>query len=593
MLTTAAILMSLGTEPVNSHPVSSEPIDTRGGSFAKSFDEGVALAGELPPQIVNGNASQNTGDAKSTITAQNLNVFDIAGAEAKANVDARVQGGLSGTALLLVGASGNKAATASGGAKTAATETVELAQGKGAKESTSHVSADELLDVPSDKLSAGIAEDASRKLPSAAADALMTDAAEETVPTSMDAAVSAPVLLPGDSQTRAVLNQKVPEIAEKVPTVPSRKNTKDEHGVGKTTKPAKTEKNEKAVGTAGNTVGIEAQMQLMIAVPGIAAPMDVQSSKASTARDDVGVSPLVPSCTAAGQNNGLSATVGKPDKASMGMSKINPASVKGTDAAATSDPASLKPEPDTAKTATQPATSEAGGSAKGQGGIPAVLTPALTRAESGVAGVVSGVVVGAPAAHPISAKLQSENLSSSAGGIQAGAGMLAGSGTIDGGGPIDATHKTLAASPTALEVGVPNGTHGWLKIRAEMTGAGGVNASLSTASTSGQEMLHRELPLLTAYLESERVAVNTVVIQPAMTAGTDFRGLAGGMNGDGRGQAPQGGSQGGENRQDANGTALNRAEDIRAYVGANGFGVDDLLSPASYAGGGSWLSVRA
>jgi hypothetical protein len=592
MLTTAAILMSLGTEPVNSHHVSAEQIDTGSGSFAKSFDEGVALAGEPETQIVDGKASKNTGDAKSMIVEQNSNVFGVARTGAKANVDARIQSELGETASLLVGTGVDKAATALDGAKAAATKAVELSQGEVAKESASHVAADVRLDMPSDELSVGSVQDTSQKLPPGEVDPSKTDVAEGIVVPPMVVAVSTTLLFPSNSQTTAVLNQKETEIAEKTSAVPVKKTAKNPDGVGKTTKPAKAEKNDKAAGTAGNTVGIEAQIQLMISVPGIVSSMEGQSSKASTTQEDVGLSLSAPSSTTTGQSNGLSATLGKTDKASMGMSKINPTSVRGTDAAATSDPASLKPEPDTAKTATQPATSETGGSAKGQDGIAAVLAPALTRAESGIAGVVSGVVVGAPA-HIVSPRSQPENLNSSAGSIQAGTGMLVGSGTVDSGGLIDATHKTLTASPTVLEVGVPNGTHGWLKIRAEMTGAGGVNASLSTASTSGQEMLHRELPSLTAYLDSERVAVKTVVIQPAVTAGADFRGLAGGMNGDGRGQAQQSGGQGGENRQDTTSAARTRAEDIRAYVGANGLGGDDLLLPTSYTGGGSWLSVRA
>jgi hypothetical protein len=105
-------------------------------------------------------------------------------------------------------------------------------------------------------------------------------------------------------------------------------------------------------------------------------------------------------------------------------------------------------------------------------------------------------------------------------------------------------------------------------------------------------MLYRELPSLTTYLQNERVVVNTVVVQPAAIAGADFRGLAGGMNGDGRGQA-QSGRQGGESRQETTGTVLNHSEGARSYVSVPGIGGDDLLSPASYAGGGSWLSVRA
>ena len=52
-----------------------------------------------------------------------------------------------------------------------------------------------------------------------------------------------------------------------------------------------------------------------------------------------------------------------------------------------------------------------------------------------------------------------------------------------------------------------NGTQGWLKIRAEMTDGGVVNASVSATTSAGQEMLHRELPSLTAYLQQEQIGV--------------------------------------------------------------------------------------
>jgi hypothetical protein len=68
-------------------------------------------------------------------------------------------------------------------------------------------------------------------------------------------------------------------------------------------------------------------------------------------------------------------------------------------------------------------------------------------------------------------------------------------------------HTTLSASPTVLEVGVPGGSHGWLKIRAEIGEGGAVQASLSAATHAGHETLRRELPQMTAFLVGEQVAV--------------------------------------------------------------------------------------
>jgi hypothetical protein len=154
-------------------------------------------------------------------------------------------------------------------------------------------------------------------------------------------------------------------------------------------------------------------------------------------------------------------------------------------------------------------------------------------------------------------------------------------------------HRTLEATPTALEVGVANGTHGWLKIRAEMADGGVVNASVSATTSAGQEMLHRELPSLTAYLQEERIGVGSVVLHATAAAGP--REFAGGMESDaGREQMQQRGGQEGESRQDALGTAFSDSGDGYFQGGLSGTEeMDKIAARAGYAGGGSWLSVRA
>ncbi|WP_128914042.1 hypothetical protein [Granulicella sibirica] len=69
-------------------------------------------------------------------------------------------------------------------------------------------------------------------------------------------------------------------------------------------------------------------------------------------------------------------------------------------------------------------------------------------------------------------------------------------------------HRTLQATPTVLEVGVPGGSHGWVKIRAEVGEGGAIRASISSPTASGQEALRRDLPDLSAYLEGEHVPVS-------------------------------------------------------------------------------------
>ena len=153
--------------------------------------------------------------------------------------------------------------------------------------------------------------------------------------------------------------------------------------------------------------------------------------------------------------------------------------------------------------------------------------------------------------------------------------------------------RTLSATPTALEVGIPDGTHGWLKVRAEMTDGGVVNASVSAASSASQEMLHRELPSLTAYLQSEKVAVNTVVVHPTAGAGTESRGYSAGTEGGTSGQTPQKSNEGGEQRQSSVNAATEATEAASSYQDLRGVGEDGTLPLTAYEGGGSWLSVRA
>ena len=127
----------------------------------------------------------------------------------------------------------------------------------------------------------------------------------------------------------------------------------------------------------------------------------------------------------------------------------------------------------------------------------------------------------------------------------------------------------LGATPTSLEVGIANGTHGWLKIRAEMEG-GMVTASLSPGSMAGQEMLHRELPSLAAYLQEEKLGVNTLVLKPAEMP--DSMGANSGGNLQRQGQSSQQQSDGARNgigADDKNGFGGSQQRPI--YEGWNSF----------------------
>ena len=149
-------------------------------------------------------------------------------------------------------------------------------------------------------------------------------------------------------------------------------------------------------------------------------------------------------------------------------------------------------------------------------------------------------------------------------------------------------HKMLAASPTSLEVGVPGGTHGWLKVRAELDGDGAVHASVASNSPAGTEMLRRELPSLTSYLHQEQLPVSSIVVH-ASSSGMDARDLAGGGRGHEPGQGTTDPQAGG--RQE-NGSAYQVEDAIHSGV-SNGMDGEDSPFSGGYAGGGGWLSIRA
>ncbi len=152
-------------------------------------------------------------------------------------------------------------------------------------------------------------------------------------------------------------------------------------------------------------------------------------------------------------------------------------------------------------------------------------------------------------------------------------------------------HRTLLATPTTLEVGVPSGTQGWLRIRAEVGAPGEVNASLSAASSGGRDLLHSQMPALNAFLHSEQLAV---------TAG----GLgSGGLGSGGLGSDASGGSNasllhgggaqsGGSQREAGNVTGSDLVPSYAARSAASE-ATGTLSSGTSTSGdSGRWLNVR-
>ncbi len=197
-------------------------------------------------------------------------------------------------------------------------------------------------------------------------------------------------------------------------------------------------------------------------------------------------------------------------------------------------------------------------------------------------------VAGSPSGNPTTVRVPGGEASvpSSAAQVplneQPGAGIL----TM----PMDGTPRMLSATPNALEVGIQNGAHGWVRVRAEMTDGGSVNASVSAASLQGQEMLHRELPSLTAYLQLEKVGVNSVVVHAPIQATIEARSSTG-LDG-GNEQMPRKGGEEGGQRQYAERPASDEPGGKMTYR-TQRVDEDGSLQPGAHSASGGWLSVLA
>jgi len=134
-------------------------------------------------------------------------------------------------------------------------------------------------------------------------------------------------------------------------------------------------------------------------------------------------------------------------------------------------------------------------------------------------------------------------------------------------------HQMLAASPRQLEVGLVDGTHGWLQIRAELGVGGAVSASL-TGSAVAHESLRQAVPELASFLESEAVSVSKIAVHRAAESSPAM-----GQAQDGSGQ--QGQAQGGrESQQNAGGDAGASGKDSQV---PSGYEIGPASGPASSA----------
>jgi hypothetical protein len=198
----------------------------------------------------------------------------------------------------------------------------------------------------------------------------------------------------------------------------------------------------------------------------------------------------------------------------------------------------------------------------------------------------NGYVVSAPIGIPANplASLHSAGGGSKPAGLSEADGENMGSGALSYSASLQQeSHGTLVATPTVLEVGVPRGAEGWLKIRAEV-GSDGISASLSSASHAGQSILREQLPAINAFLQGEQIHASATLLDKATTPGASDGGSNAALD--------HGLDREGRQRQSAQAheEAPELGEDSHTPSLPSGFGV---LLPRVSARAGASLSVLA
>ena len=598
-----ALVMAVENEQLKIRPAASDRVEGGEMTFAQSFEERVGLT-------ANAQTSNSTGDASSEMRAKNSDAPSASSIGVKANTFAD-QGmmKLSETKSLAMTAASDtgkslpvetgpivhadtadreQPKTIAGQApvgrlglqqniepKTVALAGVSQTKAPAATEAT-EIDAQPVADVVHGEISQDISNGVLAAEPTAV-DIVPHESAERS-------------LLPRDAVEPPVLSETAPagKTLDVTPVKKSESAKKSEIGAKPALKTVGTIESTKIGGAAPIVAGVQGPTSAPIKV---LAPYDAQPNVvgATTANTSGVVGSTTQKLVAGASTTGTDSTSHKAI-ARAGKDEIE-ATQQGADP--TANAAVVTGFGVTAaKDAAGASTTGKGADEKAMAAIgSATLVHAGSGSEGAVSGIMTGTASGQISAEASGAKAHAGESDAHAAGQQAGLGEQDSSGAASA--EMGMSHRTLLATPTTLEVGLANGTQGWLKIRAEMTDGGGVNASLSSATSAGQEMLHRELPALTAYLQEERVAVNTVVVPATSTAGTESR-FTGGMDGEGSGQARQDSGHGGKGAgQGPVPATADRVDEISTYIGLNGVGESGSLLHETYTGGGSWLNVRA
>jgi hypothetical protein len=133
---------------------------------------------------------------------------------------------------------------------------------------------------------------------------------------------------------------------------------------------------------------------------------------------------------------------------------------------------------------------------------------------------------------------------------------------------VDNGHQVLSSSPTRLEVGVFDGTHGWLQIRAEMNPSGTVTASLTTSSVA-HDAVKAAVPEMSSYLQSEAVNVSGIAVHRIAETSNSMNATTGDSSG------AQGQHSSRDNSSASQANASMAGDTGSASSGSTGTGSDD------------------
>lgn len=574
MLMAAVTSTSLGTDTASIGTVSSERKGSVDTLFAESFGEEASLAGETQLHVADQMTKVESESAAAGKVASIVSVNKDSGANAATKVQSVL---VSGKLLTQTGI----------GKTTAAKENKASSSvpGEGPQSGVKGtIVPPEMSDQPSPVTSGGEVNKGSKPT-DAIAEATTPDGTDNSGELNVEIfAATAPVAAGDDGKPAAIENVIPPAKSQQAS---SAKKMTEDHDV-----PTKVDKSHKSEGKTEeksivgvSTVGSAAQATVCAVTPVCLAGGQQRGSE--TVADTDALSIVL--SAGAGKNIGNTIAVTSKDGKAASAKKSDEDKAKSPGSIATSvvagDPSSAKPETDVLKMGLSSASDQESDKSKTQS-LAALTDAGQLHAAPAISSVVAtGNLSGKAPIHAGANPHMAEAISHAVETSQAG------TNAIDAPMSADTVHRTLAVTPTSIEVGVADGTHGWLKIRAEIADGGAVTTSLSTSSSAGQEMLHRELPSLTAFLQSEHVAVNAVVVQPTLAGSAGSMNSFAGASG-GHGHSPQGNTQG-DGRQSPTNTTSNHAGASVLYSGPGDAGGDEALSSGFFAGGGSWLSVRA